>query len=227
MPLSLLQSRDVLGLLFDLDGTLADSFQPIRESFNHVLRRFGMTRELSVQESLALVGGPLEESVARLLPAEDVSWGTALFREHYETIYLDLTLPMPGATTLIETMAKRGLHQGVVTNKLGSSARSIVRHFGWDRHLALCLGEGDGFPLKPDPAMILSASRQFGISTDRILFVGDSPYDFWAAKKAGCRIALVSTGTHPREELAALSPDLMVEGLEELGRWLREPDKAP
>ena len=224
---SFIHPRDVFGLLFDLDGTLADSFRPIRESFNHMLRRFGMRRELSYQESLKLVGGPLEESVARLLPAEDVAFGTALFREHYASIYLDLTVPMPGATLLLEKMAERGLPQGVITNKLGSSARAIVRHFGWDRHLSLCLGEGDGLPLKPDPAMILSAAHQFGMSPDQILFVGDSPYDFGAARKAGSRIALVSTGTHPREELAAMQPDLMVEGLEELGEWLREPDKDP
>ncbi len=213
----------IQAILYDFDGTLADSFLPIRQSFNHMLRHFGHFRELSAEETLALVGGPLEDSVARLLPQDQVVAGTSIFRDHYEKIYLDLTKPMPGATDLLRTISKRGLPQGVVTNKLGRSARELVRHLGWDRHLPLCFGEGDGLPLKPDPAMIFAASDAMGISPGSLLFVGDSPFDFTAARKAGSRICLLTTGTHRQSELSGLDPDLLFDSLDELGVWIREP----
>ncbi|MDA8111516.1 MAG: HAD family hydrolase [Nitrospiraceae bacterium] len=216
----------IQAFLYDFDGTLADSFLPIRQSFNHMLRHFGHTRELSAEESLTLVGGPLEDSVARLLPLGQVAAGTSVFRAHYEKIYLELTRPMPGATDLLRSISKRGLPQGVVTNKLGRSARELVRHLGWERLLPLCLGEGDGLPLKPDPAMILAASEAMGIRPERLLFVGDSPFDFTAARKAGSRICLLTTGTHRKNELALLEPDLLFDSLEELEVWIREPGRG-
>jgi HAD superfamily hydrolase (TIGR01509 family) len=213
-------------ILYDLDGTLADSFTPIRDSFNHMLRHFGLDRELSETDTLALVGGALDDSVARLLPNTSVSRGTAIFREHYETIFLERTHPMPGAPDLLEKIFRRGLPQGVITNKLGRSAREIIRHFGWNALLPLCLGEGDGLPLKPYPDMIVSAAKTLKTRPENLLFVGDSPFDFLAARKAGCRICLLTTGTHRRVELAPLRPDLLFDSLDELGEWLREPDRG-
>ncbi len=222
-----LDPRTFHALLYDFDGTLVDSFGPIRQSFNTMLHHLGIDRELSDSETMALVGGPLEESVSRLVPPSQVSDGTLIFRAHYEKIFLDLTYPMAGAGFFLENAAKAGLRQGVVTNKLGSSARAIVRHLGWDPLLPLCLGEGDGLRLKPDPAMILAASEGLGVPLDRILFVGDSPFDFQASRKAGCRICLVSTGTHTAEELSALGPDLLMKSLDNLWQWFRGPDTAP
>ncbi len=217
-----LSSSSIDTILFDLDGTLADSFAPIRSSFNQMLRHFGHDRELTESETLDLVGGPLDDSVARLLPAPLVSSGTSVFRRHYEKIYLEMTHPMAGAPDLLSEIFQRGQAQGVVTNKLGASAREIIRHFGWSSLLPLCLGEGDGLPLKPDPDMILYAAELLKTSPDNLLFVGDSPYDYMAARKAGCRICLLTTGTHRRDSLAPLAPDLLFDSLGELGRWLRE-----
>ncbi len=216
----------IQAVVYDFDGTLADSFLPIRHAFNHMLRHFGHTREVSREETLALVGGPLETSVARLLPSPLVSAGTSVFREHYEKISPEMTRPMPGATDLLRTIAGTGLPQAVVTNKLGASARELVRHLGWSRLLPLCLGEGDGLPLKPDPAMLLAAARTLDVPPENLLFVGDSPFDFSAARKAGSPICLVTTGTHRREELARMEPDLLFDSLHELGDWLREPGRV-
>ncbi|MCL4485004.1 MAG: HAD family hydrolase [Nitrospirae bacterium] len=214
-------------ILFDLDGTLVDSFTPIRHSFNHMLRHFGQERELTERETLDLVGGPLDDSVARLLPAGLVSSGTSIFREHYEKVYLEMTYPMPGAPLLLSKIFQKGLSQGVITNKLGDSAREIIRHFGWSSLLPLCLGEGDGLPLKPNPDMILHAAQLLKKAPENMLFVGDSPFDLLAARKAGCRICLLTTGTHRREALITLGPDLLFDSLGDLGQWLRGPDRDP
>jgi HAD superfamily hydrolase (TIGR01509 family) len=216
----------VRAILYDLDGTLADSFLPIRESFNHMLKTFGHTRVLTPEESLELVGGGLEESVARLLSPGEVARGTAVFRAHYESIYLDTTHPMPGAERLLREISRRGLSQGVVTNKLGTSARALIRHFGWNDLLPLCLGEHDGLPLKPSPEMILAAAETMGLAPRDLLFVGDSPFDREAARRAGCPVVLLTTGTHREKELAALDPLAVMGSLSELGDFLRESGRV-
>ncbi|MGC8528920.1 MAG: HAD family hydrolase [Leptospirillia bacterium] len=219
MSLSLSTIR---AILYDLDGTLADSFRPIRESFNHMLKTLGQTRVLTFEESLGLVGGGLEEAVARLLSPGEVAQGTAVFRAHYESIYLDTTHPMPGAESLLREISRRGLSQGVVTNKLGTSARALIRHFGWSDLLPLCLGEHDGFPLKPSPEMILAAAKTMGLAPRNILFVGDSPFDREAARRAGCPVVLLTTGTHQEKELASLDPLAVLGSLTEMEGVLRE-----
>ncbi len=213
-------------ILYDLDGTLADSFLPIRESFNHILREFGHSRVLSHEESLALVGGGLEESVARLLSPGEVSRGTAAFRAHYETIFLETTHPMPGADTLLREMFRRGVSQGVVTNKLGTSARALIRHFGWDDLLPICLGEHDGYELKPSPDMLLAAAGQMGVAPRDLLFVGDSPFDREAGRRAGCPVILLTTGTHQEKELAALDPLVVLKSLSDVEKWVRESGRV-
>ncbi len=208
-------------LLYDLDGTLADSFHPIRESFNAMLRHFGLSRQLSPEESLQLVGGGLEESVAQLLPSQEVARGTAIFRTHYESIYLETTHPMPYADEILSEIKNLGLPQGVVTNKLGSSARALIRHFKWESLLSLCIGEHDGYALKPSPEMLLAAAERMNVPPSRILFVGDSPFDLEAGRRAGCPVVLLSTGTHTAAELAALRPDSVEESLSGVLTWIR------
>ncbi len=214
-------SGSLQAILYDLDGTLADSFLPIRESFNHMLRHFGLSRQLTPEESLALVGGGLEESVARLLPAGEVARGTAVFRAHYESIYLETTHPMPHADEILQAIGAMGLPQGVVTNKLGTSARALVRHFKWESILSLCLGEHDGYALKPSPDMILAAAERMEIPPSRTLFVGDSPFDLEAGRRAGCQVVLLSTGTHTEEELVALLPESVEKNLSGVLEWIR------
>ena len=219
-------SGTLRAILYDLDGTLADSFRPIRDSFNHMLKEFGHERVLSHDESLSLVGGGLEESVARLLSPQEVAKGTAVFRAHYESIFLETTHPMPGADHLLGEMARQGIAQGVVTNKLGTSARALIRHFGWEDSLSLCLGEHDGYELKPSPDMILAVAMQMGVAPRDLLFVGDSPFDREAGRRAGCPVILLTTGTHQEKELAALDPIAVVDSLWEVERWIRESGRV-
>jgi HAD superfamily hydrolase (TIGR01509 family) len=142
-----------------------------------------------------------------------------MFRSHYQSIYLQQTRPMVGAKEILEGIAESGRPQSVVTNKLGVSARELIGHFGWRKVLPHCLGEGDGFLLKPSPEMILAASSRMGVALSQILFVGDSPFDFEAARAAGIPICLLTTGTHGPDELRALTPDLLFDSLKELEEW--------
>ncbi|MCL4460360.1 MAG: HAD family hydrolase [Nitrospirae bacterium] len=208
------------GILFDLDGTLVDSFRPIHSSFQAVLDALSINRTLSWEEMLEIVGTSLRDSLRCIVPEEKADESVLLFREHYNRIVLDQTLPLPGAGDLLGKLGRQGIPTGIVTNKKGDAARRISDHLGFQSMMACIIGEGDGFSEKPAPDMIFEALRILGTSPGKTLFVGDSPYDFGAARAAGLPIALLPTGTHCEKDLTSLNPDLFFSDLKHFSQWL-------
>lgn len=208
------------GILFDLDGTLVDSFRPIHNSFQAVLDAFAIDHILTWDEMMGIVGTSLRDSLRCIVPEEKADEGVLLFRAHYNRIVLDQTHPLPGAAELLEMLGRRGIPAGIVTNKKGDAARRISEHLGFRTRMTCVIGEGDGFPEKPAPDMLYEALRILGTSPGKTLFVGDSPYDFGAARAAGIPIALLPTGTHREKELANLEPDFFFPDLKHFFQWV-------
>ncbi len=206
-------------MLFDLDGTLVDSFRPIHSSFQYALASLGSDRTLEWKEMMALVGTSLDDSFRLLVPETSVLQAVTLFREHYNRIVLEETFPLPGTAELLNLLDNRKVPAGVVTNKKGEAARLILSHLKFSPPIRFCLGEADGFAAKPAPDMVLEGLRRLGTRAGETLFVGDSPFDFHAARSAGVPVALLPTGTHGVQELRALGPDFLFDGLPALGRW--------
>ena len=206
-------------LLFDLDGTLVDSFAPIHSSFGFALESLGIPRRLSWSEMMALVGTSLEDSFRRLLPEHLVHDGVRMFREHYNKIVLEQTFPLPGAPELLRKLDFRATPAAVITNKKGDAARRILSHLELLPLLRFCLGEDDGFREKPAPDMIFEGLRRLGVNSSETLFLGDSPYDFQAARAAGVPIVLLPTGTHSPDELKELRPDYFFPDLKKFSDW--------
>jgi phosphoglycolate phosphatase-like HAD superfamily hydrolase len=214
-----LKPSSLRGVLFDLDGTLVDSFRPIHSSFLYALSSLGSNRTLEWKEMMALVGTSLEDSLRLLVPEESVGRAVTLFREHYNRIVLDQTVPLPGAVDLLAFLESRNIPSGVVTNKKGDAARRILSHLKLSPPIRFCLGEADGFAAKPSPDMVEEGLRRLGTGPADTLFVGDSPFDFHAARSAGVPVALLPTGTHGRDELQTLAPDLLFEDLPAFEKW--------
>ncbi|MHB8422100.1 MAG: HAD family hydrolase [Leptospirales bacterium] len=214
-------------LLFDLDGTLVDSFAPIHSSFGFALESLGIAKKLGWNEMMGLVGTSLEDSLRRLVPEDQVSDGVERFREHYNKIVLEQTFLLPGALELLRKLTSRGTPAAVITNKKGDAARRILLHLDILTHLRFCLGESDGFREKPAPDMILEGLKRLGTLPSETLFLGDSPYDFHGARAAAVPIALLPTGTHSPAELNALNPDYFFPDLTSFSEWWFSPQGPP
>lgn len=206
-------------ILFDLDGTLVDSFTPIHSSFGYALDRLGIAKKLNWNEMMRLVGTSLEDSFRKLVPEYQVHDAVERFREHYNQVVLDQTFPLPGAGDLLRNLCIQGNPAAVITNKKGDAARRILTHLDLLAHLRFCLGEADGFREKPAPDMILEGLKRLGTLPSETLFLGDSPYDFHAARAAEVPVGLLPTGTHNTEELKALGPDFFFPDLIGFSHW--------
>jgi phosphoglycolate phosphatase len=164
------------------------------------------------------VGGSMEVTMRKFLPAGRIPEAAEIWREHLAKIYLDDVSVMPGGRELVAALQARGLRLGVFTNKLGTTSRGIMRHLGLEGSFAVILGANDTPHRKPERAFSEIALARLGTSAAETVLIGDSPYDVDAARSVGMRCACVTTGTHTADELRQAGADAVYANLTELGR---------
>ena len=199
--------------LFDLDGTLLDHFKAIHRCHTHTMRQLGLPLPTMAQVHAA-VGAGLETALARLVGPERVKEALPIYCAHWDATMLDDVELLPGARELILALCAAGGRCGVFTNKRGDSSRLLCDHLGLTPHLAGIFGAHDTPWLKPDPAFARHVLEQLGARAATTCLVGDSTYDFEAARNGGLEFYGVTTGTHTAEQLRAAGavhvyPDLV------------------
>ena len=203
------------GVIFDLDGTLIDSYQALFLSFRHTYENMGLA-PLSAEEVQRVLGHGIASTFRDLLGEERVPEAMKLFRQKYEEVMRPNTHLLPGAREVIETLHGRGIQLAIATNKLGYFARELFEHFGLDKLIAVIVGDGDVSQNKPDPEMLLLAIKKMQLKKEEVMFVGDSPIDIQTGKNAGVRVFAVPTGGTQREDLEKAQPTLILDRLLDL-----------
>jgi phosphoglycolate phosphatase len=204
-------------VLFDFDGTLADSYAAITASVNHVRARYGLS-PLTEDEVRPCVGhGPaqlLERTVGRGSTAENV----AAYRDHHPSVMRQGTRLMPGAADALAKLQARGLRLAVCSNKPVAFTRELLPFLGVADRFEVVLGPEDVAEPKPAPDMLFEALRRLGVPADDALYVGDMVIDIETGRAAGVRVWVVATGSDRLEVLQAAKPDRLFTNLTELAR---------
>jgi HAD superfamily hydrolase (TIGR01509 family) len=208
----------VRAVIFDMDGTLADSI--------------GHYYELACQiAEIAEVPPPSRERVCELMGAGDPDLLRKLlppdfpdFEQVVGRIARDLLPrwrkaaesidPLPGCVDLLHELHARGQHLGVAT----SSGRALpyLDRWGVRDVFHTVVGREDHRERKPHPEVVLRCLDGLGIAADEAVYVGDSPIDVEAGRRAGVHTVGVLTGTSRREVLAAVSPDHILDSAVDL-----------
>lgn len=188
-------------VVFDLDGTLADTAPDLAAALNHSLAALGRppidpagVRNLIghgaralLQRGLAATGGADQALVERGFPA---------FMEFYAANLCVATRGFAGVDAALDTLAARGARLAVCTNKPETLARPLIDALGWGACFAAIVG-GDTLPVrKPDPAPLHAAIAQAG--GGRAVMIGDSITDADTARAAGVPFVAVSFGYSDR-----------------------------
>lgn len=208
-------------VIFDLDGTLIDTMQDIANACNHALRQCGFP-ERRLEEYALLVGRGIDNLFRGAMPQESVCDETvALMRSHFVPYYnehkCDFTRPYPGITEMLERLSSAGILFAVASNKYQEGTEQLVERFFGRFRFVRILGQRDGYPIKPDPAIVKEALKAAeGISMDEVVYCGDSDVDMQTGLNAGVRTIGVTWGFRTRKELEAYSPWILADNPQQI-----------
>jgi phosphoglycolate phosphatase len=203
-------------VFFDLDGTLIDSFAAIQISYNFALNQMNLDLRLSLAEVKKIVGGGLKESFFDLVGKEHSDRAVDLFRLKYKEVYIKETLLLPYVFHVVTTLSRKNLILGVISNKFGDFSRNLLSEFKLLPYLPAVIGDGDGFPLKPEPAIMNFLTQKYDLLSEDVLYIGDGPVDISFCRKAGISVYGVTTGNYSRKELEIHKPDRIMDSLGEV-----------
>ena len=215
-------------VLFDLDGTIADTKNDLASAANHTLTQLGLPTH-PVEEIASYVGGGLRLLLQRAMgeagaDAERLERGYQILRAYYREHVTDTTQPYPGTMAMLDALAASGAKMGVVTNKPRMFTTPLMEHLFAKRfHPIIACGSSadDDAPRKPDPtAVTLARKPHAAIPTERVVYVGDSAVDIDTARNAGLQVVSVTWGYAKREKLVAKSPDFLCDDNAALQRVL-------
>lgn len=211
-------------ILYDLDGTLADTRRDITASVRFALRELNGP-ELTDDEIRDCVGSGLHALIRQVFRTDDeklADKGAKLYRKHYKEHMLDHTRLYPGALEFLGYF--KGRKQAVVTNKPDPFSSEILAALGVADHFMAILTGDQGLPFKPDPAAIHHLMEEAGALEAETLFIGDSIIDITAARNAGIEIAVLTHGFTPEKVLRDAKPDHIAHDFPELLALAREKE---
>jgi len=200
--------------IFDVDGTLVDSAADICGAIQGVLSKTA-AKPVTDEFLRRYIGRHLIDLFTDLLPTLNAAQMEAMVQE-YRTIYAardhQSTKAYPG---VVETLAKLPGKKSTATTKGTPTTRIVLERFQLLPYFDHVQGT-DGFPAKPNPDVIFKALDGLGAVKEDCLFVGDSPADMEAARRAGVMSCAVTYGYGQRDEMARWSPDFWIDDIREL-----------
>ncbi len=207
-------------VIFDLDGTLADTERDLALSVNAVREQMGL-RSLPDGQIASLVGHGVTVLIRRALGEgaadEDVNRATELFLDYYRLHMFDHTVTYPGVREALEELRTRKL--AVLTNKPVKFSHQLLAGLGIGRYFISVYGGNSFEQKKPDPVGVQKLMGETGTAARQTLMVGDSETDVLTGRNAGVWTCGVTYG-FGSDTLAAVPPDFLVDDLRELPRLL-------
>lgn len=208
-------------VIFDLDGTLADTSGDLIAAANACFRAMGAGELLDPgrDSGTALRGGKamLRLGFTRMggLREDEIeAWYPRLLEEYAGAIDRHTVL-YPGAMAAVEALAGAGYGVGICTNKPEALAERLMRSLGARDAFGALIGADTLAVRKPDPEPLRETARRLGGDPARCLLVGDSDTDRMTARAAGVPSVLVTFGPSGAD-MAALAPEAMIDAYDEL-----------
>ena len=212
-------------VLFDLDGTLADTAPDMARTVNVMRERRGLAPVAS-EKVRPHVSKGARGMICSAFEITVDDPGYAAMREEFLDIYSGNlcigTCLFPGMQDLLGALEARGMRWGVVTNKFERLARSVIEGLGLAGRAGVVVGGDTLARSKPFPDPLLHAAAVLGAQPARTLYVGDDPRDVQAARAAGMPVLVAGygyLGDSPQPD--RWGADAVVQTVEEIGSWIR------
>ena len=191
-------------LMFDLDGTIADTCADLAGAVNHVRAEHGLA-PLPVATVTSLLGNGLKDLTTRTFadaPPFDVDAVTERVRDYYWSHVVVETCLYDGVLETLAHLKSAGYKLSVVTNKPEGPAKTIMDTLGVSAYLDCLIGGGHCAKLKPDPEPLFAALKETGCEASQSWIIGDNWTDLGAAANAGVKACFCTYGYGSKRDYA-------------------------
>ena len=199
------------GILFDFDGTLADTAPGIVLTMRRAFAAEGLPLpdEPAVRQTIGL---PLQESIRLLGGLDDAGAArtAATYRRFFPECELTHITIFPEVADTLRELTSRGIRMAICTSRGRDSLESILGIHGLLGCFETFITATDNLPSKPAPDMVLALLDRMHLRAADALVVGDTTFDIEMGARAGCRTCAVTYGNHSPAQLLSASPDFTI-----------------
>ena len=209
------ESTHAIGcVIFDFDGTLADTAEGILRTEEAMLAEMGLPKpeggEAQMRQGIGLA---LRDSlhVGCRIPEPRLDEAVATYRRLFDEIAFDYIVPFPGVKDTLQYLYDKGYKLGIATSRSSRTLVYLLDKMGIAPFFTHMTSVESTPNHKPAPDLALILLEKFGVSGDETLVIGDTTYDLQMGRNAGCHTCGVTFGNHSREQLAQEGPDYIVD----------------
>ena len=206
-------------VIFDFDGTLADTAEGILRTEEAMLRELGLPKPQGGEAQMRQgIGLALRDSlhVGCLIPEDQLDLAVATYRRLFDDIAFDYIVAFPGVKDTLQYLFDKGYQLGIATSRSRRTLEYLLRKMDIDRYFTYMTSVESTPNHKPAPDLALMLLDMFGVKGEETLVVGDTIYDLQMGRNAGCHICGVTFGNHSAEQLRAENPDYVVDSFDAL-----------
>ncbi len=200
-------------VIFDLDGTILDTLEDLKNSVNYALSNNGLP-ERSLEEVRSFVGNGIRLLVERSVPlgTDEATFNKCFsdFKQHYKANSANNTKPYDGIIDTLKDLKSNGYKLAVVSNKADFAVQTLVSDY-FDGIFHYAVGERDGIRRKPYPDSVISALEFLGVDNNNAVYVGDSEVDVETAHNSELTCIAVTWGFRDKSVLESLSPEYIID----------------
>jgi len=216
--------QEILGFVFDFDGTLVDSkidFPLMKEKIVQLLKKWdvyvkGIDDKLYALELIQFGCNSLRKDPLALARFREEALTIV---EHLEMERCSNAIPFPDTERALNEIHQRGYKIGIISRNGKTAIKEVLSRFSFPHDVVLT--RDDVEKIKPDPSHLLKAINVLGLKPSHTAMVGDHPIDMKCGKGAGVFIVGVLTGVSTERDLREAGADVIVRNLAELVANLR------
>lgn len=207
----------IRGILFDFDGTLANTNDLIFSAFEHTFAQF-LHRKVSREEIVKTFGLPLAEAMALYAPSPDmITDMRAVYRQFNLEHHDEMIKTIDGVADALAALHRQGLKMAVVTSKKSPMANRGLKCCGLEAFISAVVGCDDTVNNKPHPEPMFKACSMLDVLPQECICVGDSPFDLQSGQRAGALTAAVRyTSFDWKQMLRDGKPDFILNNMLDL-----------
>lgn len=202
-------------LIFDFDGTLADTHIGIVRTFQETFRTMGF--EVPSEEKItSTIGLTLKDGVLKAsegMSDDDADRAVVEYRRIFPDIAYPLTTAFPEVIDTLEEIRRRGIRMAIATSRSHASLNDLAEQIGVKKFFECMMAAEDVAVHKPAPDLALKTMNEMNASPSETLVIGDATYDLLMGRNAGCRVCGVTWGNQSRQQLETAGPDYIIDSI--------------